>query len=167
MQAESPMDNATVARRFRQIADILEIQGENPFKVRAYRSAADTIDGLDDSLADLALRNALSDLPGFGPAIESKTRDFLATGTAALWDRVRDAVPMGVVALAGVPGIGPKTARTLHEQLGVDSVDAAENAALAGKIRLLDGFGAAKEEAIANKIAAWRRLNKRKPRWRA
>lgn len=165
--SHAPLANGDIARRFRQIADILEIQGENPFKVRAYRNAADTIDGLDDPLCDLLDRNALADLPGFGSAIEAKTRDFLTTGTTALWDRVKDAVPSGVVALAGVPGFGPKTARVLHEQLGVDSLEAAETAAREGRIRELDGFGPAKEATLLSKLEAWRRLNQRKPRWKA
>lgn len=162
-----PLSDTDIARRFRQIADILEIQGENPFKVRAYRTAAETIDGLEDSLADLAARDALPELPGFGPAIVAKTRDFLDSGTTALWERVKDAVPEGVVVLAGVPGVGPKTAKALWEGLGVEDVDAAEAAARAERVRTLPGFAAAKESALLEKIAAWRRLSARTPRWRA
>lgn len=164
--APSLADHA-IARRFRQIADILEIQGENPFKVRAYRTAADTIDQLEDPLVDIDGRGALGDLSGFGPAIVAKTRDFLATGTTALWERVKDAVPPGVVALAGVPGVGPKAAKLLHESLGVDSIEAADAAAAEGRIQALPGYGAAKEAALRERIAAWKRLSARIPRWRA
>ena len=159
------MTDREISARFRAIADILEIQGENVFKVRAYRVAADTIDDLEDSLADIHARGALKDLPGFGDAIVSKTADFLTSGTTAIWERIKDAVPEGVVRIAGIPGIGPKTAKTLWEALKVDSVEALETVCREGKLREVSGFGAAKEAQILEKIAAWRRLTEKTPRY--
>lgn len=162
------MTDREIAARFRAIADILEIQGELVFKVRAYRIAADTIDGLeDDELTERHEAGTLKDLSGFGPAIVSKTSDFLTTGTTAIWERIKDSVPLGVVQLASVPGIGPKTAKALWEGLNVTTVEEVEQAAHADKIRALAGFGAAKEAQILEKIAAWRRLNERIPRYKA
>lgn len=161
------MTNLEMARRFEQIADILEISGENPFKVRAYRAAAETILDLDEPLAQIEARGGLKELPGFGEAIVAKTRDFLATGTTALWERVKDTVPPGVVRLASVPGIGPKTAKALWEALQVDGIDALERACQEGRVRAVAGFGPAKETALLEKIAAWRRLSARLPRGRA
>lgn len=159
------MTDREISARFCAIADILEIQGENVFKVRAYRVAADTIDDLEDSLAGLHERGALKELPGFGDAIVAKTADFLTTGTTAIWERVKDAVPEGVVRIAGVPGIGPKTAKTLWEALKVTSVEALESACQEGKVREVAGFGAAKEAQLLEKIAAWRRLTEKTPRY--
>jgi DNA polymerase (family 10) len=161
------MTDTEIAQRFVAIADILEIQGENPFKVRAYRSAAATILDLDDALADIHARGALREIPGFGDAIARKTTDFLTTGTTALWERIKDSVPEGVVAIAAVPGIGPKTAKALWEGLQIDAVAALEAALAAQTVRTLPGFGAAKETALGERLAAWRRLTERTPRYLA
>jgi DNA polymerase (family X) len=161
------MTNHEIAERFTRIADILEIEGENPFKVKAYRNAAATIYELDDSLEDIAARSALESLPGFGAAIIAKTKDFLATGTTALWERIKDGVPPGVVTIAGIPGIGPKTAKSLWDALGVTTVEELEAAARAEKVRAVAGSGAAKEAAIIEKIERWRRLTARTPRYLA
>jgi DNA polymerase (family 10) len=157
------MTNHEIARRFERIADILEIQGENPFKVKAYRRAAEAIDGLYEPLESIEARNGLSEIPGFGEAIVSKTRDFLTTGTTKLYEQIKDAVPAGVVQVAAIPGIGPKTAKTLWEALGVSSPDELEQAAIKEQIRPLAGFGPAKEKNILEAIARSRRLSERAP----
>lgn len=158
------MTNYEIARRFEAIADILEIQGENPFKVRAYRVAAETIDDLEDDLATIHAHGKLRELPGFGDAIASKTADFLTTGTTAIWERIKDSVPAGVVKLASVPGIGPRTAKKVWEELTVTSVAEFEAACEAGRVRELAGFGAAKEKQFLEKVQAWKRLNEKMPR---
>lgn len=158
------MTNYEIARRFEAIADILEIQGENPFKVRAYRVAAETIDELEDELATIHAHGKLRELPGFGEAIASKTADFLATGTTAIWERIKDSVPAGVVKMASVPGVGPKTAKALWDALSVTSVEELETACREEKVRAVAGFGAAKETKLLEKIEAWKRLNEKMPR---
>ena len=158
------MTNYEIARRFEAIADILEIQGENVFKVRAYRVAAETIDDLEDDLATIHERGKLRELPGFGEAIASKTADFLATGTTAIWERIKDSVPAGVVKMASVPGVGPRTAKALWEALEVTSVEALEAACREQRVRAVAGFGAAKETKLLEKIEAWKRLNEKMPR---
>ena len=82
------MTNYEIARRFSRIGDILEIQGENPFKVKAYRRAAEAIDALVEPLADIDARGGLGEIPGFGEAIIAKTRDFLTTGTTKLYEQI-------------------------------------------------------------------------------
>ena len=84
------MTNHEIARRFERIADILEIQGENPFKVKAYRRAAEVIDALYEPRESIEARNGLGEIPGFGEAIVSKTRDFLKTGTTKLYEQIKD-----------------------------------------------------------------------------
>lgn len=157
------MTNHEIARRFQQIADTLEIQGENPFKVRAYRRAVEAIERLTEPLAEIEERGELGEIEGFGEAIIAKTRDFLRTGTTKLYEQIKDAVPTGVLRIAAVPGIGPKTARTLWEALGVASVEALEEAAKAGRVQTTPGFGAAKEKNIIEAIERGRRLSERLP----
>ncbi len=162
------MTDHEISTRFRAIADILEIQGELVFKVRAYRVAAETIDSLeDDELSERHAAGTLKELSGFGPAIVSKTSDFLTDGTTAIWERIKDSVPPGIVQLASVPGIGPKTAKTLWESLSAETIEAVEQAARDEKIRVLAGFGPAKEAQIIEKIEAWRRLSAKIPRYKA
>ncbi|MBC8140899.1 MAG: hypothetical protein H7Y38_05600 [Armatimonadetes bacterium] len=157
------MNNAEIAARFTRIADILEIQGENFFKVKAYRNAAATILDLDEPLSDLDKRGVLTELPGFGEAIVGKTRDFLSTGTTALYERIKNDVPEGVVQMARIPGLSPKSVKTLTDALGVSTVDELEAAARAEKVRDVAGFGAAKEAKLLENIARWRRLSETLP----
>lgn len=157
------MTNHEIARRFERIADILEIQGENPFKVKAYRRAAEAIDALYEPLESIEARGALAEIPGFGEAIVAKTRNFLKTGTTKLYEQIKDAVPLGVVQVAAIPGVGPKTAKTLWESLGVTSPEELEQAAQEERIRPLAGFGPAKEKNILEAIARNRRLSERVP----
>ena len=157
------MTNYEIARRFTRIGDILEIQGENPFKIKAYRRAAETIEELTEPLSEIDARGALDDIPGFGSAIVAKTHDFLTVGTTKLYEQIKDAVPAGVVRMAAVPGIGPKTAKSLWDALGVDDIAPLEEAARAGKVQKVPGFGAAKEKNLIEAIERNRRLTERLP----
>ena len=157
------MTNIEIANRFTRIADILEIQGENPFKIKAYRNASATILDLEEPLSALNERGMLSELPGFGEAIVSKTQDFLSSGTTALYERIKDTVPDGVVQMATIPGLSPKTVRTLWESLSVTTIDELEKTARNGKVRVLSGFGAAKESKLIENIERWRRLSETVP----
>ena len=161
------MTDTQIARRFRQIGDILEIKGENPFKIKAYRTACDTIDALEDNLADIDARGELQNIPGFGPAIVGKTREFLTTGTCELWEKIKTDVPAGVIQLAGIRGVGPKVAAQVFKELNVTTVDALEIAAQNGQLQALSGFGAAKEKKLLESIGAWRRIGSRVPLWKA
>ncbi|MFZ4782250.1 MAG: helix-hairpin-helix domain-containing protein [Armatimonadaceae bacterium] len=161
------MTDTQIARRFRQIGDILEIKGENPFKIKAYRTACDTIDALEDNLADIDARGELQNIPGFGPAIVGKTREFLTTGTCELWEKIKSDVPAGVIQMAGIRGVGPKVAAQVHKELGIDTIDALEAAAQNAQLQALSGFGAAKEKKLLDAIAAWRRIGSRVPLWKA
>lgn len=161
------MTDTEIARRFRQIGDILEIKGENPFKIKAYRTACDTIEALEDNLADIDARGELQNIPGFGPAIMGKTREFLTTGTCELWEKIKTDVPAGVIHLAGIRGVGPKVAAQVFKELNVTTVDALEAAAQNGQLQALSGFGAAKEKKLLESIAAWRRIGSRVPLWKA
>jgi DNA polymerase (family 10) len=161
------MTDTQIARRFRQIGDILEIKGENPFKIKAYRTACDTIDALEDNLADIDARGELQNIPGFGPAIVGKTREFLTFGTCDLWEKIKTDVPAGVIQMAGIRGVGPKVAAQVFKELNITTVDALDVAAQNGQLQPLSGFAAAKEKKLLESIAMWRRIGSRVPLWKA
>ncbi|HET6805497.1 MAG TPA: DNA polymerase/3'-5' exonuclease PolX [Frateuria sp.] len=145
LPAASPVvaaSNAEVAAVFDEIADWLELDGANPFRVRAYRNAARTIGGWPQPLD--TWRDAdhpLADLPGIGDDLAGKIEEILAAGSCALLRELRHTHPRGLTALLRLPGLGPRRALRLHEELGVSSVRGLLRAARAGRIRTLKGFG--------------------------
>lgn len=144
-----PVHNVEVARAFEEIADLLELQGANPFRVRAYRSAALTVGNRALDLAAAVRRGkALPKLPGIGADLAGKIADIARTGTTPLLERLRARAPAGVSALLRVPGLGPRRVQVLARKLGIDSVAALESAAAAGRIRGLPGFGERSEAAL-------------------
>lgn len=113
-----------VAEVLRFLANALEWQGENAFKVRAYRLAADTIEGLSEPVEDLVARNALHDLPHIGEAIDKKVRQYLSEGTFPALERAKEEVPLGVQELLRLPGMTGRIARTLYEKAGITDAQA-------------------------------------------
>ena len=158
---ENGPDNGEVARIFARIAAVMEIQGENAFKIRAYRNAVDTLNHLDEPIIMMARENRLDTIPGFGDAIQAKTRDIIATGTTALYERLRDKVPAGVVDMLELPGLGAKTVKQLWETLQIDSVDALETAARAGRLTGIPGIGEKTVVKILEAIERGRRFANR------
>jgi DNA polymerase (family 10) len=147
--------NADIAATFEQIADLLEYQGGNVFRVRAYRNAARTIDGMVESVA--AVRDdsgrSLTDLDGVGSDLAEKIGTLLDTGELPLLAELRKAVPAVVFELMRVPGLGPKKVKLLVDQLGIDSLDALEKACREGQVEGVKGFGAKTQAAILGNIA--------------
>ncbi len=141
------MENPEVAQVFEEVADLLDIQGENPFRVRAYRNAARTLRDLSESLAGMPPEK-LEDLNGIGKDLAGKIRTILETGDLPLRQELRGKVPPGLRDLIGVPGLGPKRAQILHQQLRIGSLDELRQAAQEHRIRRLRGFGAKMEEKI-------------------
>jgi DNA polymerase (family 10) len=144
------MENPEVAQIFDEVADLLEIQDANPFRVRAYRNAARTVRDLAEPLADIARDpgRKLEDLPGIGEDLAGKMRTILQTGDLPLRRELCAQVPRGLRELLGVPGVGPKRARALYDRLDIDSADKLRQAAEAHHVRALKGFGARTEENI-------------------
>jgi DNA polymerase (family 10) len=150
------MKNGEIAVLFNQIADFLEIKGENPFRVRAYRRAAQTMEGLTEDVAVIAERGGLLEIPGIGKDLAGKIQEYLSRGSVGYLDALRKEIPVGVVELMGIHGVGPKTAKLLYEQVGVDSVDKLEELAKAHKLAGFPGIQAKTEENILKGIAVWR-----------
>jgi DNA polymerase (family 10) len=148
-----PVKNADIAAAFEQIADLLELQNANPFRVRAYRNAARVVGELKlDLAATIAAGRPLPKLPGIGADLEAKIREFATTGRMAALERLKKEVPAGVAELLKLPGLGPKRVRALYEELHVHTLPQLLRAARDGRIRSLPGFGAKTEQRIAEAI---------------
>lgn len=157
------MVNLEIARIFNAIADMLEIKGDNPFRVRAYRRAAENIEGLAEDVAILVERESLEQIPGIGKDLAAKIHEFVTTGTLREYDKLKGEVPPGVVELLHIPGVGPKTAKLLYDEKGIDSTEKLEAAARAGELRGLPGIKAKTEENILRGIEMLRRASGRMP----
>ena len=149
------MTNADIAAAFEQVADLLEYEGENAFRIRAYRGAARTIGTLVEPLAgvrgDPARR--LTDLDGIGADLAGKIEVLLDTGRLPLLDELQARVPAVAFELMRVPGLGPKKAKSLVDQLGIGSLPELEAACREGRVAELKGFGAKTQAAILGNIA--------------
>ena len=151
------MENKGIADIFVAIADILEIQGGNPFRVRSYRNAARTIEDLSQSLESMVKSGMnLEEIPGIGKSIGEKIEEILSTGKCQFLEELRRQIPAGVTELLRLEGLGPKKAKLLYEQLGVDSIDRLEKAARAERLRNLAGMGLKTEEKILKSIEKYR-----------
>ena len=151
------MENKTIADIFTEIADILDIQGENPFRIRSYRNAARTIEDMSQSLEDLVKAGkSLEEIPGIGKSISEKIQEILATGKCRSLEELRSQVPPGLTELLKLEGLGPKKVKVLYEELEVDSVDRLEKAAQAGRLRKLPGMGLKTEEKILKSVEHYR-----------
>jgi DNA polymerase (family 10) len=143
--------NRDVAAVFFEIADLLELQGV-AFKPQAYRRAASAIEQLDVEIATAVANGDHRDIPGVGDAIAKKIEELVRTGDLEYLERLRSETPPGLLEIMTVPDIGPKTAMVLHRELGVSSLAELKEAALAGKVRRLKGFGERTEERILGGI---------------
>ena len=157
------MKNIEIANLFNEIADFLEVKDENPFRIRAYRRAAQAVEGLADDIAAMAERGALLEVPGIGKDLAAKIQEYLATGEIEYLAGLRREIPVGVIELMGIHGVGPKTAKLLYQQVGVDSVEKLEELAKAHKLGGLPGFKVKPEEKLLKGIALWRGGRERMP----
>jgi len=152
------VQNVEIAQLLREVADLLEVGDANPFRIRAYRNAARVIDNLPESVAALAEQDGkrLEDLPGIGPDLAGKITTIATTGRLPLLTELRKASPRGVREFMSIPGLGPKRARQLAEELHLRNIADLERAARAGRVRQLPGFGEKTEQRILTEIAGLR-----------
>ncbi|MFT0736878.1 DNA polymerase/3'-5' exonuclease PolX [Ralstonia wenshanensis] len=147
--------NQAIAAIFNEIADLLEVEEANPFRVRAYRNAARMVEGMTEGVDAMLARGAdLTALPGVGVDLAAKMREIVETGTCAMLTRVRTEVPSYVLQLLQLPGLGPKRARALQHELGITSLDELARAAAGHRIRELHGFGPRSEERLLEALNA-------------
>jgi DNA polymerase (family X) len=130
-----------VAEVLVNIATLLELKGENPFKTRAYLNAARTLEGLTEPLDKLIAEGRLGDIKGIGDALQKKITELVTTGKLAYFEELKAATPPGLVLMLEIPGLGPKKIKALHEELGIESIEQLEQACLEGKVASLKGFG--------------------------
>jgi DNA polymerase (family 10) len=150
-----PVHNADIAAIFEEIADLLEIRNENPFRIRAYRNAARQVEGMGVALTDMVARGEdLTELPGIGADLAAKIQEIVETGHCQALEKLRKQVAPSVTELLKIPGLGPKRVRMLYDQLKVKTIDQLAKLAKAGRIRELAGFGAKTEQTILEALAA-------------
>ncbi len=140
--------NLALARRLERLARLLELRGDEAYKIRAYLRAAETLESLPEPITHYAEAGTLTQLPGIGPAIARKIREFLETGEIATLKRVQQEVPVTLLELLNLPGLGPSRVRRLWQELGVVDLDSLEAALRAGRVRGLAGFGAKTEARL-------------------
>ncbi len=160
--ASMSVRNAEIAEFFDRMAALLEIQGANPFRVRAYRNAARTVGDLPRSVGDmLEEEEDLSKLPGIGKDLASKIAEIVDTGHLTALEELEKEVPGGLVDLTRLPGLGPKRVKILYEELGIRDLTGLERAGRKGRIRVLEGFGAKTEQRILEALSRHAREERR------
>lgn len=152
------MRNAELIRTLEELADLLEIQGDNPFRVRAYRNAAATLGELSREVSEMVAEGEdLTALPGIGRDIAGYLEELVRTGRLSRMEEVTRSTPRSLTELVRLEGLGPKKTRRLWEELGVDSVDALEEALKAGRVEALEGFGKTSAGKLLRAIGDHRR----------
>jgi DNA polymerase (family 10) len=147
------MENAEIAAAFDEIADLLDIQEANRFRIRSYRSAARTVRDASQRLADLVAKDdGLEDLPNIGESMAEKIRELVESGTCKRLEELRKKSPAQLTELLSIPGLGPKKVKGLHEELGVKALDELKKAAQDKRVRELEGMGPKTEERILKGI---------------
>lgn len=157
--------NSEIAEIFREMADVLEIQGANRYRVQAYRNAAFTVEDHRWSMAELIDEGAdLTELPGIGEELASTIREIVETGRFSDLEALRGEQPDTLRDLLKIPGLGPKRVQTLHEELGVDSLESLREALEAGKVRDVPGFGEKTIATLRETVASGRQKKERRLR---
>lgn len=151
--SEPRLQPKDVARVLADIATLMELNGRDPFRTKAFASAARALEGSDADLHALAKADRLTTLRGIGPAIAAIVAEIVLTGRSTIRDELEAATPIGLFDLLQIPGLGPKRIRALHAELGVDSLDALERAARSGELAAVSGFGAKTAEKVLAGLA--------------
>lgn len=148
-----PVHNAEISAAFDEIADLLEIRGDNPFRIRAYRNAARLVGDHGRELRELVEAGEdLTTIPGIGKDLAAKIAEICGTGRLSFLDELRASLPAGITDLLRLPGLGPKRVKVLSEDLKIHTIEALEQAAKAGKIREIKGFGEKTEASLLKAI---------------
>ena len=147
------LTNAAMAQALDELGDLYELDGAESYRVIAYRNAARAVRDASVSVIGLARQGRVTELPGIGKTLEEKLRALDETGDIPSAQKLRAKYPTGLISVMHLPGFGPKRARRLYDELGIDSLDSLRAAAEAGQIRKLRGFGAKVEENLLRVLA--------------
>lgn len=152
------MENLEISRVLEDVAALLEIQGANPFRIRAYQNASRVVESHSTPLRRMVQEEAdLTELPGIGKGIAADITQLLSEGKLDTLEELAETVPLSLIELTRLPGVGAKRARKLWDELGIETIDQLEEAAAAGDVAALAGFGAKSQEKILRGIEAHRR----------
>ncbi len=163
------MRNLEIAAIFNQIADLLEIQSANPFRVRAYRRAAASLEGLTGNVEELVRQGTVREIPGVGEDLAKKIAEYIGSGKMAWFEDLKREVPPGLVKLVEIPSVGPKTAKAIYDRFQVQSMEELEELCKGGKLLDVPGFKQKTSDNILRGIEIYRRrrgnylLGKTKP----
>ncbi|MCX7612734.1 MAG: DNA polymerase/3'-5' exonuclease PolX [Caldimicrobium sp.] len=146
------MKNREVAEILRKTAQLLEIKGDNPFRIRAYERAAQTIEALTRDVIELAKEGKLESLPGIGSDLANKIREIIKTGTLLTFEDLKKEIPSALLAFLEIPSLGPKKVKAIYERYGITTLEELERACLDHRIAKLPGFGLKTEENILKGI---------------
>jgi DNA polymerase (family X) len=147
------MDKTTIADVLEKIATLLELKGENPFKIRAYTNAARSLETYGGNISDLRDEETLDKIPGIGKAIAAKIKELMETGSLRYFEDLRSEFPAEILELFSLPGLGAKKIKALNEQLGVSSIAQLQAACESGRVAELPGFGKTTQEKLCRAIA--------------
>ncbi|NGX58573.1 MAG: DNA polymerase/3'-5' exonuclease PolX [Chlamydiae bacterium] len=161
------MDKNEIIAILEDIATLMELKGENPFKVRAYRTAARNLENVEEDLESVAEENRLHEIPGIGKAIEEKITTLLQTDQLPFYEDLKNSIPPGLLEILNVPGLGSKKINVLYKKLKITSLDKLKKACEKGKVRKLAGFGEKTEANILDGIAHLEQYSKRTLWWSA
>jgi DNA polymerase (family X) len=155
------MNKKEIAEIFEEIGALLDLKGENPFRVRAYYNAARIIDGLQEDLQKLVEENRLTEIKGIGKDLAAKITEMVTTRHLKFYDELKASMPQGLLEMLKIPGFGPKRAKVVYDKLKVDSIEKLEAACKAGQIAALDGFGEKSQQKILEGITLVRQFSGR------
>ncbi len=157
------VENFELARLFYEMATLLEVRNDSVFRVRAWQRAAQTLETLAEDVTAVAARGELTRLPGVGRELAARIDEYLREGRIAALDALGGELPPTFLTLLDIRGLGPKTAKLLYDRLGVDSVDALDEACRSGRLLTVEGVGPKTCANILKGIAAWRAGQRRTP----
>jgi len=149
------MNNEDIARQFNRMASLMEVRGEDSFRVRSYRMAAEAIETWPTEMNEIVSREGLAgllEIPGVGKALAGKIVELVETGTFQAWDKLTVETPATVLELLELPGIGPKTAANLHQTFKISSLQDLKKFADGGGLEMVDGIGPRTAERIKENL---------------
>jgi len=151
------MDNEAIARRFNRMASLMEVRGEDSFRIRSYRMAAEAIETWPTPMQEIAAKDGLAgllEIPGVGKALAGKIIELIERGTFAAWEKITAETPETVLDLLDLPGVGPKTAATFHQKYKISSLDDLRKFVKGGGLEMVDGIGPKTADRIKRTLGA-------------
>jgi DNA polymerase (family X) len=156
------MDKSRVAKILSELAVLMDLKGENPFKVRAYENAARVVEGLTDDIGELVRSKTIGEVKGIGKGLAEKITELVITGKLEYYEELKSSFPKGVPEMLRIQGLGPKKVKVLYEKLHIESVEQLKQAALEGRLRSMEGFGEKTEQNILKGIELLQAAGKKK-----